>query len=94
MIAQGKHISLKTEIKREKDVVRRNHLQRQLDGPDAIAHMTSKVDEKREARLRQTDEVARLGRRNRIKAEKLSKKNRLKVSAEALSEAKSRKLED
>ncbi len=86
-------MSLKTEIKREKDVVRRNHLQRQLDGPQAIAHMTNRVDEKRETRLRLSDEVAKLGRNNRIKAEKLSKKNRLKANAEASSETKSPKVE-
>ncbi len=87
-------MSRKTEIKREKDVVRRNHLQRQLDGPDAIAHMTNKVDEKKETRLRLIDEVAKLGCRNRIKAEKISKRNRLKANAEALSEVKLTKAED
>ncbi len=83
-------MSLNTEIKREKDVVRRNHLQRQLDGPDAIAHLTNKIDEKKIARNRLTDEVARLGRKNRVKAEKASKKNRLKENAEALSQSKSK----
>ncbi|MCP4072302.1 MAG: hypothetical protein GY742_11265 [Hyphomicrobiales bacterium] len=87
-------MSRKTEIKREKDVVRRNHLQRQLDGPDAIAHMTNKIDEKRETRLRMIDEVAKLGRKNRVKAEKVSKRNRLKANTEASSEVKLTKAED
>jgi len=74
-------MSLRTEIKREQDVVRRNHLQRQLDGPQAIAHLTDKVDEKKEARIRMVDEVAMLGRNNRIKAEKASQKTRLKTKS-------------
>ena len=71
-------MSLRTEIRQEKDVVRRNHLQRQLNGPQAIAHLTNRVDEKKEARIRLTDAVAKLGQRNRVKAEKVSQKNRLK----------------
>ena len=86
-------MSLKTDIRQEKDVVRRNHLQRQLNGPQAIADLTDKVDEKKLARIRLTDAVAKLGRRNRIKAEKQSQKNRLKAKVKAESNAKSNPVE-
>ncbi len=59
---------LKREIAKEKDVVRRDHLQRQLAGPDAIAHMTNKVNEKQVARDKVTDAVSKIGRANQLEA--------------------------
>ncbi len=81
-------MSLKSEIKKEKDIVRRNHLQRQLNGPAAIAHMTNKVDVKKEARIKLTDEVSKIGTKNRLEAEALGKRALAKAQVKAAGEAK------
>ncbi|MCP4108326.1 MAG: hypothetical protein GY749_22750 [Desulfobacteraceae bacterium] len=81
-------MSLTTEIKKEKDPVRRDHLQRQLAGTAAIDHMTNKVDEKKEARIRLTDEVSKIGKANRLKAEVDGKRALAKAKVKAAGEAK------
>lgn len=50
---------------KQEEVYRADHLARQKAGPDAIKHMTNKVDQKKVERRKLADQVAKIGDNNR-----------------------------
>lgn len=79
---------LKRVIAKEKDIVRRDHLQRQLDGPAAIEHLTIKDTSKRDKHLKLVDDVATVGTKNKMRAIALGKRAAEKAAKAQEAEAK------
>ena len=61
-------MSKNTAILDGSHVVRRDHLRRQAEGPDAIAHLVPTEDGAEVARRRLVEAVASIGARNRATA--------------------------
>ncbi|MEM9105668.1 MAG: hypothetical protein AAGC96_08425 [Pseudomonadota bacterium] len=57
-----------------REVVRRNHLRRQEEGPEGIAHLVPSEDGQETARRQLVEEVSAIGARNRAAAKRATKR--------------------
>lgn len=81
---------LKTAINKEENPQRKAVLERNIQGADGVKHLIKKVDEKKQKRLQLTDEVAKIGAKNKLEADKAGREARAKAERAKAKEAAAR----